>query len=181
MQPRVDGGVRPTEHACDLAVRQAAGKLERDEVAVARVESGERSAHLLAAEGELRLLVWARRPPALGLAFERRAALALTELVECRVACDPEDPGLRGPAAGREAAATAVGALEGDGRHVLGSGPVAQERGDVRVHAREGVPVEVLEALRRVEPGPQGVWPLRGQTPPAWFDCGVVHVFITLL
>ena len=68
------------------------------------------------------------------------------------------------PREARYAAALAVGALECLGGHVLGGGAVAQQRGHVGVHAREGALVEGLEALglalgggtrAKVPPGPR--------------------------
>ena len=60
-------GLGGAEHARDLGVREAAGELERHEVAVAGVEGGERGADDVALERELGLLVRTRQGAVLGL------------------------------------------------------------------------------------------------------------------
>src|SRR3954454_10940433 len=111
MEPRADVALGDSEHAGDLAVGQPAGELERDEVAVAGIERGERGAHLLTAEGALRFLVRAGGPDVHRLALERRAPFVAAQFVERGIAGDPEDPGLRRSAPSGEAAPLAVGAL----------------------------------------------------------------------
>ena len=73
-----------------------------------------------------------------GSASSIGAALAAAQLVERGVAGDAEQPCLLGPARGAEASPLAVGALERLRRDLLRRGAVAQHRGDVSVHAREG-------------------------------------------
>jgi hypothetical protein len=59
---------------------------------------------------------------------QRRDALAAAQLVQRRVARDPEQPRALGPAARVEALPAPVRALERGHRHVLRGGTVAQQR-----------------------------------------------------
>src|SRR6185312_6653972 len=116
VQAGVGVGLADPEDGGDLGVAEAGEEFERDQLAVARFEVGERGF-----EGE---------PPlgALGARLDRGAvevgglggqlglAAAAAQLVERRVAGDAEEPGARLAAGRVEAAALAVGALE----HQLG-------------------------------------------------------------
>ena len=75
-------------------------------------------------------------------------ALAAPQLVERRVAGDAEQPRARGPAAGVEAGAALVRALERLGGDVLGRGAVSQQRRGVGEDVVPRVPVERIEVER---------------------------------
>ena len=95
--------------------------------------------------------VWLRKAaPALAIAAcLLPIMLAAAELVERRVAGDPEQP--RPPASSPrlEGAPPTVGALERLGRHVLGGRSIAHQAGDIGVDVVAALPVELLE--RRID------------------------------
>src|SRR5512133_1859851 len=112
-------GGRDAEDVGDLGVAQPRVELEGDELALARVQGGQRGADGGAALGGLGLAL-GRRLVVGGLDRELRAALAPAQLVERRVAGDAEEPGPLRPAARIERALLAEGALEGGGGDLLG-------------------------------------------------------------
>src|SRR5687767_7033426 len=112
VQARSHVRLRHAEHAGDLAVRESARELERDQVALLAVERRERRPDRLPAERQLRVVLRRTRARVLGVALQRRAPLALAQLVERRIAGNPEQPGLRGSAGRAVGAPLAVGALE---------------------------------------------------------------------
>src|SRR5919112_6629357 len=114
-----------SEHACDLGVRETAGELERDQVALLSIQRRERRAYGLAPQRELGLVLGCRGDGVLGIDLEHGAALALSQLVESGVASDAEQPGVHRAASGPVGAPLPVGALERLGGHVLRGGPVA--------------------------------------------------------
>src|SRR3954447_1533196 len=111
-------GGRDAEDVGDLGVAQSRVELEGDELALARMQGGQRGANRGAALDGLRLAL-GRRLVVGGLDRELRAALAPAQLVERRVARDPEEPRPLGPAARIERALLAEGALEGGGGDLL--------------------------------------------------------------
>src|SRR4051812_30245124 len=147
VQLRADVRLAHPEHPADLGIRKSCLELQRNEVAVARVERRERGAHGLAPHDALRVVLRSERIQVLGVCLERRTTLEAAQLVERGVACDAEQPGLRRAAPGAVAGALAVGPLERLRGHFLGRGAVAQHRCDVRVHPRERALVERLELL----------------------------------
>ncbi len=102
---------RDPEHPGDLGVVEPGEELERDELAVARLEACEGGAYGRPADGVAAGVVGHRlgRP---GLGGERRDAPPPAELVERRVAGDAEQPLAPAAAARVVAAPAAVGALE---------------------------------------------------------------------
>ena len=107
---------------------------------------------------------------------ELRAALAPAQLVERRVARDPEEPRALGAAARIEGALLAERALEGGGGDLLGRRAVAQQRGGVGV---DGVRAGCDRAPRRRRrrsraPGP---WPSSACAPHRCY--GAERRFVT--
>src|SRR4051812_42269278 len=94
---RARGGGRDAGGGGDLGVAQSRVELEGDDLALAWIEVGQRGANRGAALGGLDLAL-GRRLVVGGLDRELRAALAPAELVEGRVAGDPEEPRPLGPA-----------------------------------------------------------------------------------
>ena len=80
-------------------------------------------------------------------------AAAAPQLVERRVAGDPEQPGAAAAPLRVEAGALAVGALEGGGGDVLGRGAVAKQAGGVGVDVVAAGAVELLEGEVRLARG----------------------------
>ena len=90
-----------------------------------------------------------------GLRRQLGLAAAAAQLVEGGVAGDPEQPGARLAAAGVEARALAVGALEGGRGDFLGRRPVADEAGHVGVDVVAARPVEAVEGEHRPRAAPR--------------------------
>jgi hypothetical protein len=70
------------EHAGDLRVRESAGELQEDQVALLAVERRQRRPNYLAADSRLGVVVDARRFLILGIDLEAGSALAAAQLVE---------------------------------------------------------------------------------------------------
>jgi hypothetical protein len=117
-------------------------------LALAWLEAGDRRSERGPPNGHLGGLVGGRERFILGFRRELRPPGPAPELVERGVPRDPEQPGP--PASPRriECAPPPVGALERLRGHVLGSGPIPQEAGDIRVDVVAARAVELLE--RRV-------------------------------
>ena len=112
---------RDPEHGGDLGVGEAGEELERDQLALARRRA--RRARRRARRRALALLDALVGGGARDVGRVRRQlglAAAAAQLVEGGVAGDPEEPGARLAAAGVEAGALAVGALEGGRGDLLG-------------------------------------------------------------
>ena len=107
-----------------------------DQVALAAVER-RCSAHGLAAQRQLGVVVGAERAGVLGLGLEAGAALAPAQLVERGVAGDPEQPRLAAAAPRPVGAAPAVGALEGLGA-VTSSAAERSRSSEPRTRTRAG-------------------------------------------
>ena len=130
-------------------------KLHGDELAVAGGQSGEGGADGRAPQRDVGPIVRPGGLHVLRVGDEGRKPPAAAQLVERRVARNPEEPGpLLAPAA-IERPAPAVGSLEGERSHVLGRRAVVQEGGHV------GVDVIAARAVERFE-APPGVLPMVG-------------------
>src|SRR3954454_17544346 len=92
MQLRAHVRLAHPEHAPDLGVREPSLELEGNEVAVLRLEYGQRRAHRLATDDTLGVVLGREGGQVLGIRLERRAALQAAQLVERRVARDAEQP-----------------------------------------------------------------------------------------
>ena len=88
-------GDADAEHGGELGVVEPGVELERDQLALARRQAGERGADGGALERALGGVVGRRRAGIRRLGGERRGALAPPQLVERGVARDPEQPGAR--------------------------------------------------------------------------------------
>ena len=115
---------RDPEHGGDLGVGEAGEELEGDQLALGVASSAlERGG-----QGQAPLALPRRSPRAAPgrdvgrLGGQLGLAAAPAQLVEGGVAGDPEEPGARLAAAGVEAGALAVGALEGGRGDLLGGG-----------------------------------------------------------
>ena len=137
-------GGRDAEDVGDLGVAEPRMELQGDELALARFQGGQRDAYGGAALSGLGLALW-HRLVARGLDGELCAALAPAQLVERRVAGDPEEPRSLGPTARIERALLAEGALEGGRGDLLGSRAIAQQRGGIGVDGVRAGAVERLE------------------------------------
>ena len=120
-------------------------ELQGDQLAVARLESGQGRADRGAAERVGGLVLGRRRVAVAGVRGERRGAPPPAQLVQRGVARDPEQPRTGAPARGPVAAPLAIRALEGLRGDVLGGRTIADERRDV------GVDVVARGAVERVE------------------------------
>jgi hypothetical protein len=129
----------------DLGVAEAGEELERDQLALARLEAGEAGGQRQAPLAGLGALVGRSGDEVGRLRRQLGLAAAAAQLVEGGVAGDPEQPGAGLAAAGVEARALAVGALEGGGRYFLGRRRVAHEAGHVGVDVVAARPVEAVE------------------------------------
>ena len=109
--------------------------------------AGQRGAHGGAALGRLGLALGSGLV-ARGLGGQLGAALAAAQLVERRVARDPEEPGALRAAARIERALLAKRALEGGRGDLLGGRAVAQQRGHVRVDRVRAAAVQRVERRR---------------------------------
>ena len=133
------------------ALLEAGEELERDQLALARLRGGaSAAADRQAALALLGALVDRGAVEVGGLGGQLGLAAAAAQLVERRVAGDPEEPGARLAAAGVEARALAVGALEGGRGDFLGRGAVAQQAGDVGVDVVAARAVEAVEGEVRL-------------------------------
>ena len=157
-------GGRDAEDAGDLGVVEARVELQGDELALARIEGGQRGAHRGAALGGLGLalgrgVVVGRLRPRAPRCACAGAARRAPRCGRCRRARRAGSPRAR-----IEGALLAEGALEGGGRDLLRRRAVAQQRGGVGV---DGVRTGCGRAPRRRRrrsraPGP---WPSSGCAP----------------
>ena len=77
------------------------------------------------------------------------------QLVERGVTRNREQPGPRGAPAMVQTIPRTVQALERQRRHILGRGPVAEQRYRIRVHVGSAFPKERLDALPVQTTGPR--------------------------
>src|SRR4051812_2638746 len=130
---QLGAGVRlaRAEDLGDLGVGEAGEELERDQLALGRLQALERGGDGEAALAALGALVGAEAAEVCGLRRQLGLAATAAQLVEGGVAGDPEEPGAWLAALRVETVALAVGALEGCRGHFIGCSGVAQKAGDV--------------------------------------------------
>ena len=127
-------------------------ELQRDDLALAGGQRRSASRTAVRAQRHLGAVVGPVDSAAiLGVDDERRDALAPAQLVERRVARDPEQPRALLAAAAVEGPPAPVGPLERERGHVLGRGAVTQQRRNVRED------VVTAGAVERLEPLPAGL------------------------
>src|SRR6516165_4533998 len=123
------------EHPGQLGIGQAGVELQRDDLALPRRQLGQRRLERGAAQGNLDPILVVRRNRLLSrLGHQRGDPPAPAQLVQRRVAGDPEQPGPLLAAPAVERAAAPIGALEGERGYVLGGRRISQQRADVRVY-----------------------------------------------
>ncbi len=87
-------GLADAEHRCELGVAEAGVELERDQLAIASRQRGERRPH--GSPPQRLILVVGDGLPApvkvLGVDHQRRQPAAAAQLIERRVSRDPEQP-----------------------------------------------------------------------------------------
>src|SRR6476646_8697821 len=141
---KLGAGVRlaQAEHLGDLGVGEAGEALERDQLALAWIEPLQRGG-----DGQAPLVVLgsAEALDVGGFGCQLRLPPATPQLVEGRVAGDPEQPRPRLAPLGVDAVALAVGPLEGSGGHFLRRRRVSEQAGDVGVDVVAAGAVEPLE------------------------------------
>ncbi len=147
VQERAGVRLADADQLRDLGVGEAGVELQRDQLALARVERLQRGADGRAGKRGVGRVVGDVAALVDRVGGERRMASAPAQLVERGVARDPEQPGALVAAPAVERAPTAVRALEREGGDVLGRRRVAQQRRDVRVHVVATRAVERFEAL----------------------------------
>src|SRR4051794_8488347 len=133
VQPRARVGLRDADDTGDLGVGEPGKELERDQLPLARCELGDGGAQRRAPDCHFGAVVGGDEALVLRLGDERSAPPPPAKLVECRVASDPEQPRPPASAPRLEGPPSPVGALEGLGGHVLGSGTVAKKPGDIGI------------------------------------------------
>src|SRR4051794_11616812 len=138
-------GFAEAEDLGDLGVGEAGEELERDQLALGRLQALQRGGDGEAALTVLGALAGPEAVQVCGLRRELGLTPAAAQLVEGGVAGDAEEPGARLAAARIEAVALAVGAFEGGRRHFLGRGGVAQQPGDVGIDVVAAGAVEAVE------------------------------------
>ena len=136
VQPGAGVRLRDPDHRGDLGVGEPGEELERHQLALAGRQLGDRGAERRSADRHLGALLGADRRLVDGLGDQRRLAPAPAQLVERRVAGDPEQPGAPRSPLRVEASAPPVGALEGQCGDVLGGRAVAQQPGRRRRRRR---------------------------------------------
>src|SRR4051794_26600818 len=134
------------EHAGELVVGEPGEELQGDDLALAGLERGHRGAHGGARRGCFRLVARGGRVEVLDVAGQRCDALAPSQLVQRRVAGDPEHPGPLASPPRVERPAAPVGALEGLGGDVFGGGAIAEQGRHVGEDVVPARAIEILEA-----------------------------------
>src|ERR1700744_4782860 len=141
------GGFADPQDLGQLRVAQPGVELERDDLAVARRELGERGANRGPAQRHLGLVVVLGLGHVLGIDGERRHALATAQFVQRGIARDAEQPRALLAAPAIEGHTAPIGPLEGERGDVLGGGAVVQERRHVGEDVVPARAIEQLEAL----------------------------------